>query len=309
VGVNASQNPLLKLRFAVNDARRMQQVLLDRMGRSTGTDYTEVVPIALLSDYDASGQLTQHTATKAHFEAVLKLLAGKGEEVTDRLLKEIPNAAKIKKATPNDLLLISFSSHGDADSAGNFYLLPYDVGTADEIAPIRQHSISSAELSRWLRYVDAGEMMLIVDACHSAASVEGGGFKPGPMGSRGLGQLAYDKGMRILAASQAADVALENQNLQQGLLSYALVQEGLVEDKADAAGDGKITVVGWLGYGVQEVPKLHEAIRSGQLKNVGVGRGVVLVDTLEAQQRPSLQQPSLFDFKKKRRDVLLVGTK
>ena len=51
---------------------------------------------------------------------------------------------------------------------------------------------------------------MIVDACHSAASVDEAGFKPGPMGSRGLGQLAYDKGMRILAASQADDVALES---------------------------------------------------------------------------------------------------
>jgi hypothetical protein len=42
-------------------------------------------------------------------------------------------------------------------------------------------------------------MAIIIDACHSAASFEGEGFKPGPMGSRGLGQLAYDKRIRILA--------------------------------------------------------------------------------------------------------------
>ena len=42
-------------------------------------------------------------------------------------------------------------------------------------------------------------MVMIIDACHSAGSVEHEGFKPGPMGSRGLGQLAYNKRMRILA--------------------------------------------------------------------------------------------------------------
>jgi hypothetical protein len=66
--------------------------------------------------------------------------------------------------------------------------------------------VSGEELSRWLRKVDAGEMALVVDACHPAASVEQPWFKPGPMGSRGLGQLAYDKRMRVLAASQADDV-------------------------------------------------------------------------------------------------------
>jgi hypothetical protein len=50
---------------------------------------------------------------------------------------------------------------------------------------------------------------MIIDARHSAASVEGSGFKPGPMGARGLGQLAYDKGMRILASTRADDLAWE----------------------------------------------------------------------------------------------------
>jgi hypothetical protein len=50
---------------------------------------------------------------------------------------------------------------------------------------------------------------MIVDTCHSEATVAYDGFKPGPMGSRGLGQLAYDKGMRILAASKSGQSAVE----------------------------------------------------------------------------------------------------
>ena len=70
--------------------------------------------------------------------------------------------------------------------------------------------IGSSELTAWLRDVQAGEIALIVDACQSAAAVDRDGFKPGPLGSRGLGQLAYDKGMRVLAACQKAGVALED---------------------------------------------------------------------------------------------------
>lgn len=47
----------------------------------------------------------------------------------------------------------------------------------------------------------------MLDSCYSASSVEANDFKPGPMGSRGLGQLSYDKRVRILAASQSDQVA------------------------------------------------------------------------------------------------------
>lgn len=40
--------------------------------------------------------------------------------------------------------------------------------------------------------IDAGQMVLVLDSCHSAA-VSGPDFKPGPMGDRGFGQLSYDK--------------------------------------------------------------------------------------------------------------------
>ncbi len=66
------------------------------------------------------------------------------------------------------------------------------------------------ELAEWLRWIDAGEMSFVLDSCDSASSVEANHFKPGPMGSRGLGHLAYDKRMRILAASQSNNAARES---------------------------------------------------------------------------------------------------
>ena len=73
-----------------------------------------------------------------------------------------------------------------------------------------------------LDVVDAGEMAMIIDACHSAASVTADGFRPGPMGDPGLGQLSFDKGIRILAATQADSVAMESAQLHGGLLTFAL---------------------------------------------------------------------------------------
>jgi hypothetical protein len=81
--------------------------------------------------------------------------------------------------------------------------------------------------------MDAGEMVMILDACYSAAVVESADFKPGPMGSRGLGQLAYDKRIRVLAASQAKQPAGEAGRLGMGYLSYALTKSGLEGNDAD----------------------------------------------------------------------------
>ena len=65
------------------------------------------------------------------------------------------------------------------------------------------HSVSSADLASWWGGVDAGQMVMILDSCHSGA-VSGKDFRPGPLGDPGFGQLGYDKGMQILSASQPA---------------------------------------------------------------------------------------------------------
>ena len=199
-------------------------------------------------------------------------------------------------------MIIAFSGHGYTDpSNGQFYLLPSDSGKDPGFGPaVLSKFISSEELSHWLREVDAGQMAMIIDACHSAASVDAPGFKPGPMGDRGLGQLAYDKGMMILAATQASDVALEVQKIQQGLLTYALVADGLKEDasaqpkrrNADINKNGALTLKEWLQYGERRVPGLYEDIRTGKLK--AVHRDPNWLDSTARKA----QTPSLFDFQR-----------
>ena len=135
-------------------------------------------------------------------------------------------------------------------------------------------------------------MTFILDSCDSASSVEANDFKPGPMGSRGLGQLAYDKRMRILAASQSNQAARESDSLHQGLLSYALAQKGLVEGKADwKPVDQKITVGEWLNYAADEVPKFREA---GAVES---GKGIEVIGARVSQLK-SAQIPAVFDFSK-----------
>lgn len=326
VGVNAHENAEWNLKYAANDARQIRQTLRENI--SSAGSYQEVVPISLISDYrleNGKAVVTEQSATKANFRAIIDILAGRSVELETRL--RIPGAEKLSKVQPDDLVIISFSSHGYADSEGNFFMVPYDIGVDSKRVITRdllKNFISSDELSLWLREVDAGEMVLIVDACHSAASVQGEGFKPGPMGSRGLGQLAYDKRMRILTSTQSDDVALETGITQQGLLSYALTHDGLRNGEADfRPRDRVVELTEWLQYGVDRVPRLYREVELkyrtlalNQLRNIKFGNSNqtrLLVFSRNGRnssfRRGSDQKPSLFDFTRDRKEIVLARNK
>jgi len=282
VGVNIYESPEIRsLLYPANDARSIR----DMVSQALRTDYDEIVAVPLIAE-----SLVRRTGeeiiqpTKDNFKLVLELLAGKA--VKAERLKNIPQATrdKIRVAGPDDLILIFFATHGEADDRGNFYLYPFDTGPTGSGQSLFEHCISSEELSLWLRDVDAGDLVMILDACHSGAA-PGAEFKPGPMGSRGLGQLAYDKGMRVLAATQADNVALGSGESLGGLLTTALIRDGI--QKGEAAKDGKISMKAWLEYGVKRVPLLYE-------------------EEIPKDQQRKVQQPALFDFAKKTDRVFLA---
>ncbi|MBY3297649.1 hypothetical protein HFO10_17140 [Rhizobium laguerreae] len=293
VGVNAYRDPDLQLNFASADATSIAMAMQRLKG-------FEVVPVLLTSDVErkTDGTLTPAVdhARKADIRDVLALLAGQGEDNRDRLRKALgPVVDKLSKVTPDDLVVLAFSGHGYTEQ-GSFFILPSDSG--DDLTH-HEAMISSEELTAWLRNVDAGEMVMIIDACHSAAGVPEG-FKPGPMGDRGLGQLAYDKRMRILAATQADDVAIESGALGQGLLTYALVKEGLSANTdgklaADGDKDGAVSMKEWLTHAQDRVPSLYQDLLSGKVKITKDSNPNP--DLLQDTERHA-QTPVLFDFGK-----------
>jgi hypothetical protein len=304
VGVNRTRStPAWDLSYAVNDARELSRVVSRKL-RDT-KQFAEVVPVCLVSD-DARAAVkkenrcdTELPASKESLQAVLDLLAG-------RPVKEPVRAqlGKIReRAQPEDLVLISVSSHGYTDARGTFHFVTADVNEPQRVTPALDRStLNTDQLSAWLREVDAGELVLIVDACQSEATIQTEGFKPGPMGSRGLGQLAYDKGMRVLAASKARESAYERDKIGHGLLSYALVTKGLEEGEADwQPKDNRITMSEWLSYAEQEVPKLFaEGEAKGGVQRKGAPAGARDVYHGQKKTPDRYQQPTLFDFAKGR---------
>ena len=238
---------------------------------------------------------------------------GRGERERLKQARIGADADKLRKAKPDDLVILAFSGHGYTDAQSRFFLIPSNSGT-DSARKALAKFISSEELSEWLKDVDAGEMVMIIDACDSAASVDQPGFKPGPMGDRGLGQLAYDKGMRILAATQADNVALESEKLGQGLLTFALVDDGLKAHNAAPEGKGPITIKGWLGYAEKRVPQLYEEIKAGKRRALGFDArdaareltpGIRHQSAFLDQTAKRAQTPALFDFFKQKQDAVI----
>ncbi len=277
IGVDAFDDPSLELQHAADDARDVQRSVPPRVvgGR-------EVVRLNLISD-------------------------GSKKDAVKRAFKEaVDNLAK--KATPDDVILITWSGHGYAAADGKFYLIPSDTGTPFDVSKRTSldRAISSDELSLWLQDVDGGDMALIIDACQSGASVEGEGFKPGPLGSKGLGQLAYDKGLMVLAASQANDFALESEKLGHGLLSYALIDEGLDQKKAPFK-NGSLSLRKWLSYAVDRVPSLYQDLLSGKLKAL-TGKAVSATDQRRrARSDQGGQHPQFYDFNRRSGDGALLS--
>lgn len=273
IGIDAYDDPRLTLNFSANDAT----LIADRL--------------AAIPGYEVHRLTLAATPGKRVTRAdVIALLRG---------LTSGPDAAR-----PDDIVIISFSGHGWADPAGNFYLFPSDASwPAGAAAPDTATLVSSGDLAKLLLPVRAEEITIVIDACHSAASVATSGFKPGPMGDAGLGQLAFDKGIRILAASQADDVALESAALRQGLLTFALAAEGIdaTGGRADLNGDGRITIDEWLRYGADRLPALSEDVKLG--KAVSDARGFKVI--AGPASRPLPQVPALFDFTSRPSSVVL----
>jgi hypothetical protein len=291
IGIDDYDTPRFRLNFAAADARLMASQLSAIPGYETHT-------LVLAAERGANGARAR--VDRATMGRVLSLLAGDGDR--DATLAALGadgiDASMLQPATPDDAVIVSFSGHGWASPRGDFYLIPGDGRWPEgSTSPDLSTVFSTADLVAPFQRMQAGEIALVIDACHSAASVADGRFKPGPMGDSGLGQLAYDKGIRILAATQADDVALEDARLGQGLLTYALAVDGLGAGLADLDGNREIRVDEWLAYSVRRMPGLAHDARVGRLAPTGEGRRAITFHDLPADAPARrVQQPALFDF-------------
>jgi len=260
IGVNTYSNQQYNLKYAVADATAFGEEVQRAQKQIANYERVEVA------------SLVDEQATKANILTALKLLAG--TQVT--LTADAPAALQKLKATqPEDAVFIYFAGHGTAHGQ-RFYLLPHDLGYAGArnaldtagFQLILEHGISDEELELAVEGIDADKLLMVIDACNSGQALEAEERRRGPMNSKGLAQLAYEKGMYILTAAQSFEAAQEVSELGHGLLTYALVEEGLKRSSADDnPKDGEVWVREWFDYATTRVPNM-------QMEKVKKSRGL-----------------------------------
>ncbi|MDX6271747.1 MAG: hypothetical protein QOD28_2970 [Acidobacteriota bacterium] len=292
VGVNKYANAAFDLNFAKADAETFGEEVQKAQARVEGFGKIEVV------------RLLDTESTKANILLALRRLA---EDDAALPANAPPDLAKLKRAQPEDTVIIYYAGHGIAQGQ-RFYIIPHDLGYAGgrtKIDPagmklLLDHSLSDRELETALDGVDAAQAVLVLDACNSGQALEAEDKRLGPMNSKGLAQLAYEKGMFILTAAQGYQAAKEATQLGHGLLTYALVVQGLREGAADSRPrDGQVLMGEWLDYATERVPLM-------QLESMKKSRGLLgqvqkpplaFVDGEErivAPENRSLQRPRVF---------------
>ena len=299
LGVNEYANSQYNLKYAVADA----QSFAAEVSR-------EQAPIARFNHVEVISLLNEQ-ATKENVLGALRRLTGADTTPT---LKAGP-LDKLKRAEPEDAVVIYFAGHGTAQGQ-RFYLIPHDLGytgdrnSLDEagLKSILTHSISDQELEDAVEGIAASSLLMVIDACNSGQALEAEEKRRGPMNSKGLAQLAYEKGMYILTAAQSYQAALEAAELGHGLLTYALVEEGLKTAAADnEPKDGAVNAREWLDFATERVPQMQEEkMKEGR----GLGLNIAFTEGEQKIADPdkrSVQRPRVFYRREMEANPLVVA--
>jgi uncharacterized caspase-like protein/outer membrane lipoprotein-sorting protein/peroxiredoxin len=286
VGIDKYANPEFDLKYARADATDFATTFEDAQRQLGRFGHIKVV------------RLLDHSATKANILNALRGLGRERDDVSTGQEVEIPQDRALP-AGPADVVFFYFAGHGMA-AGPRYYLVPSDLGyagsrdvlSASGLKSILSRSISDRELQDAFERVDAGTIVFIMDACNSGRALDANETRRGPMNSSGLAQLAYEKGMYVLAAAQGYQAAIETSRFGHGYLTYALVEEGLRNGAADTAPrDGRIDLKEWLNYPVARVPQLQRIVddqRSIEHPKTQADSGAGVSGRLQDVQRPRL---------------------
>ncbi|MHC4963220.1 MAG: caspase family protein [Planctomycetota bacterium] len=224
VGIN-DYPQLPKLKYAVNDAKAFQRLLVEK----------NLVPP----------------------ENITVLL---NEQATLRKLRSALGTGLKGAADSDDMVIIFYAGHGaterdamsmDGDGLEK-YILTYDSDPSDLFST----ALPMRDLALIFNRIRSERLIFIADACYSGAS---GGRTVSVTGLRAniadtfLDRIAAGRGKVIITASAANEVSVEQDELQHGVFTYYLL-EGL-KGPADTDGDGLVTVDEAYRYVSDRVPQ------------------------------------------------------
>lgn len=236
IGISRYQNhESLKLDFAAIDAHDLARALL----RQEGALFTRV-NVEPLTDEDA---------TKLAIGAALTRLA--------------------QRMTPEqgDVAIIHFSGHGEIIGE-DYYLLPHDVDAANS-HQLDNSGLHIGELRRRVsRMSEQGKVLVLLDACHSGAVVDGAKSHLPPDITTVREQLAKaGPGAIVLSSSSHREVSCEHPDWQNGAFTEVIL--AALDGAADLDGDGWLTVSEFNKYVVENVRTLTGGAQNPKISTIG----------------------------------------
>ncbi len=249
VGVHKYRDPGLNLQYAAKDADDFAKALGVAAERlfGKGKPGEERVTVNVLTTTQAAAG---RKPTRAN------------------LLREL---AALKETKPGDTVVIYLAGHGITQGGQDcdWYFLTSDARKADLAAAAARAKVtlSSAELTEFLRTIPAQKQALILDTCHSGAVVA--------RVAQGLEVRAAERvkdrtGTHVLAGCAADAVSYEAPRYGQGLLTYSL----LMGMRGAKLHDGELVDVAELfGFAADKVPELARNIGGVQRPTIASPRG------------------------------------
>ena len=208
----------------------------DALSRDVVNRHAVVIGISHYNDPSIPDLKYAASDARAVSEALIDLGRFK-EEYVRLLVDEDANLTNIRialddlrKADPDNLILIYFAGHGSPDIAGAAggddsltwkYLVPHDAQTTH----LSVTAFPMDDLATSLKRTVAGQAVLLFDSCYSGA----GERSISSVGARGvvsdsmLEELA-DESCVILAASDASQMAFEGEAFEHGLFTHFLLE-------------------------------------------------------------------------------------
>ncbi|MFO0993392.1 MAG: caspase family protein [Hyphomicrobiales bacterium] len=223
VGVSNYDVDSLKLRYAAQDATDFAAGIKRQEGGIYGK-----VEVRLLTDKGA---------TRDSIVEALEWLEG---EVTSR-----------------DVGMVFMAGHGVTDNRQRFYYLPSDA----DMDKLRSTAVSRDEMLNTMSNL-AGKALMFIDACHSAASLEGEQTRGSTTDITAVvNELSsVENGVVMFASSTGSQVSIERDDWKNGAFTEALL-EGL-SGSADYIKDGKLTIAEldlWLSERVKQLTDKRQA--------------------------------------------------
>jgi WD40 repeat protein len=291
IGINDYANTALHLNYARQDAVLAAAALREQ--RNDVASFTkQLEDRAKQQHFDGQiqyqGFALRPSSGAVHARTLIDKEANRAGIIA--ALKQIATQAR-----PEDAIVIYYAGHGVA-VGDRYYILPQDFSfgvtpaslIAKGAASMAVAAVSDLDLREALAEEQASVAAVILDACQSGQLMGDSLIAArGPMNSRGLAQLAYDKHIFLLAASLSTQTAAEQKALGHGVLTASLVERGLLgneaADKSGLAGASSAnSLEAWLQWGADHI----EAPRS----DTSTGRGTLT----DAGPRKQQQQPRLF---------------